>query len=62
MSKGYMTLEVELSGEGEFVELSGNNAKYWPTFGLPTYEGSIDGLPESVLAQLQQRNLIKQIA
>ena len=42
MSFGYMILNVELSNNG-FAELCGPNIKYYSGFGLPDFEGPLDG-------------------
>ena len=57
-SRGYMPLEAELSNGG-FVALSGRQAKYWKSTGLPDYEGDIVGLPVEVLTELNEKSLIK---
>ena len=46
------------------VELSGANCKVWLGYGLPDYEGPIDGLAEAlpdILQELQAGGFIKSV-
>ena len=61
----HMTLivTVELSNNVA-VELTGANCKVWLGYGLPDYEGPIDGLAEAlpdVLRELQAGGFIKSV-
>lgn len=55
---GMMHLEYE-SKAGWMVDLYGGTAKFWRGEGLPDYEGPIEGLPEDVLKELLDKQLIK---
>lgn len=55
---GFMVLDVDLPGD-RLVSLAGTTAKYWVGCGLPSYEGEIAGLPESVIAELITLGVIK---
>jgi hypothetical protein len=39
---GYMTVEYTFA-DNAFAELSGQNIKFWSQWGLPDYEGSLEG-------------------
>lgn len=59
--KGHMGFFVYLRGGGE-VRLEGNQVTYWAGYGLPTYEGPIDGLEQAhpeVLSELIARNAVR---
>jgi hypothetical protein len=63
MKTGYMVLEV-LCPNNTLAELCGPDCRVWVGEGLPTYEGTIDGLaltlPE-VLAYLLERGYLRKI-
>lgn len=48
-------------GDNAQIDLTGDNCKLWLGYGLPDYEGSIDGLEQAhpeIFAELIERNLI----
>lgn len=54
-------LEVDLP-DGDAVCIDGDNVKYWAGFGLPTYEGGMEGfatLYPQVIEYLLKRRLIR---
>jgi len=53
-----MEMEVDLP-DGGAVLLKGKSAKYWKGFGLPDYEGAIEGLPSEVIDYLLSIGAIK---
>ena len=53
-----MELEVDLP-DGGAVLLKGTNVKYWKGFGLPDYQGTIEGLPSKVIEYLLEVGAIK---
>lgn len=57
MKHAPMTIEIEI--ENGLVQLIGSNCKYWHGYGLPDYEGPIDGLPDKVIQTLLQLKVIK---
>ena len=58
-----LIVTVELSNNVA-VELTGANCKVWLGYGLPDYEGPIDGLVEAfpdILQELQNGGFIKSV-
>lgn len=55
---GYMVMQVSLANNG-YIELEGPDCKYWAGEGLPTYIGPIEGLPDNIIGELLDMNLIK---
>ena len=46
-----MQFGIDLS-DNRHVVLCGSTATYWAGEGAPTYEGALEGLPESVIEEL----------
>ena len=58
-----MIMEVQLDGNA-CVELCGMNAKLWVGYGLPVYEGDLEGMSQAYPEQFNQllkRGLIKRV-
>lgn len=59
MAQMVMTAPV---GDNAQVELTGDNCKLWLGYGLPDYEGPIDGLEQAhpeIFKEMLERKLIK---
>lgn len=55
-----LTFTLNLSNDG-YIELTGDSAKYWEGYGLPTFEGNLEGLSVAhplVMQELIDRGII----
>lgn len=46
------------SKNGWMVKLCGKSVQFWRDYGLPTYEGPIEGLPADVVEELVKERII----